>query len=200
MEQEQAEKRDALSESLKELAFEYEALEGVKLKSQEYLKSLDLTVTDKNKEIERLNKQIIEANSLEDKITDLKKIITTLNNNKLLLENDITSLDNEQKALSEQVDILRKEVDSILEDNKLEITQHIDKITELQAKEGQLDLLIYDKRIQYSQFDADMEKVRMNLVSREQQLDDRDSNLRVRELKVEQQEGKIRQNANLLNL
>jgi chromosome segregation ATPase len=141
-----------------------------------------------------------EVHRLKTTQADVKSDITGLEAQKIALLSDISALNQQVAAL--QADI----ADSSGQLQVVRSAYNEEKVARTQLNERRRDEMALherkalEKRQEYDQLDREMEAVRRDLAARAQAQDDRDRNLRIRELKVAQGEDKLQQNADLLNL
>lgn len=164
------------------------------------LRTVEDQVIAAKRELQELRDLQKEVSVVKDRLESLNKQVSASNLHKLEIENDIDLL---IRRKTERSEAFEQEV-LMLQDEKLTLETTLAASTELIAKNeatlATLDKLTYDKRIEYNQFDTDIEAARRELAGRELALNERDRNVRLREQKAAQSEERIQQNANLLNL
>lgn len=160
----------------------------------------EATITELTATRATLQGNIAELTALEDNVATVTSDLVALQTTKATLETDIAAALVTQAtavAQSERLERAATDKQAAREATVADLQHQVDV---LEAKRTQLDNVVLDKRQEYNQFNAAMETERSDLAKRQLALDDRDKNLRIREIKVEQGEAKIQTNASLLNL
>lgn len=181
--------------------FEQERITGDKISEAAVeLNNVKQRIIERQKDLDNLDETVTLTEIKKGEIVRLIEEVSTLHSNELGLRNEITTL-TELLETKKTNNMLLDSQKVKLEQDLVDVTRTTDEhIIQREKKIAQLDASIYQKRSELKSFDGEMELVRGDLANRQLQLDARDKNVRIRELKVAQDEQKIRANADLLNL
>lgn len=165
-------------------------------------------VTKENKSLystnEKLNNELaaqrIELSKLKESVitsvADLRSAETSRNaieNSISHLTEDKTTLENLIKDQKNTLETLEKSIPNLEEELKIKQSEIKEKLTLLEQE-------FIQKTQDLDQLGKNEQTVRENLAQRDVLLQERDKNLRIREMKVEEGENKLLANANLLQL
>lgn len=192
----QTEKAD-LEKSIDRLQVDFDERTAIYVSQETDIKRLDMAISNNIAKIKD-GEQTLAV--IQAEIAQQQRENGTLTAQKLQLQTDIAELTRGQSVIEEELPLLiaqKAHLEEDIADKQVESEKiTIDRQLKVQALEAQSLKLAQDMEMRIKE---DVQ-TREDLAKRQKMLDERDRNLRIRESKVEMGEGKIIQNANLMNL
>lgn len=161
------------------------------------MRALEETASVKQNDLVAANTQIMGAMQQSRRIIEAVKASETQLQG---LQRDIGTAEEQKRALESRLETLQATKDSLAHKIATLDADYNQRVAEKGKIVEILDAKILDLSQQAENFAIQENAVRRDLATTQKMLEERDKNLRVRELKVEQGEGKLVANANLMNL